>query len=437
MKVLAPLLIVVATIITGCSSSKNTDPSENDPDVLIDDQTVSTIDASPVGLKGVAYTDTETEIFWQEASTNIIIVGYNVVRNGVVLATKLYAKSYYDNTVLPGVSYEYEVVAVDAVGARSEAAVVNVDTPPAYNAVNSGNYLQLIEYVFSIVDGEFTDSSREFVERLYADGPSANENVLSVLLSLVDTGYDEAASQVYMDYNCQQSGTYRSMALGSVYGGGGGKFVQCHIDNEIADGSYFVSESLVKYVYNPGWTQQTTYNLQLSNSTGTIMTELEGVSSENRGQYRNAWSWSVSKFESPSFTGMARITDLFTLAAAGAEALPSGEEPPFERTLESGFMIQSPATGNKVLTISTSELLTTNEITGGYQAGQLLVKGIDNSSMTIQFSNGDTKTFDVIVSTDSTTFTDTLPITEYPLLCVPSGTEENRPHPDSQFTCGL
>ena len=432
MNLLASAFIIAALIVAGCSSS-----SDNTSDVIIDDMTLPTIDASPVGLKGVAYTDTETEIFWQKAITDIEIVGYDIVRNSELVSSKLDAKSYYDNTVIPGASYEYKVIAVGAMGGRSEAAVINIDTPPAYKAINTDNYLQITEFLFSVINGEFTDSSRKLVEKLYSDGPTPNENDLATLLSLVGTGYDEEASQVYMDYNCQQGGTYRSMATGAAVGGGSGKFDQCQLNSQIANGSYSVNETLVKYVYNPGWTQNIIYDLQLSDSTGALVTTLDGASTEDRGTYRNAWSWNVSQYESPSFIGMTRVTDFFTQAVAGAERLPSGEEAPFVRTVESRFVAQSATTGNKALTVSTNELLSTTETIGGYRTGVLLVAGGDGSSMTIEFNTGDAKTFKVTVNSDGTTFSHTLLVANHPLLCVQSGADAVRPHPDNRFVCAL
>ncbi len=58
----------------------------------------------PTGLKGVVYTDTEIELFWDRSSdTNI--VNYTVSRDGAALST-VDALSYFDNTVVSGTTYE-------------------------------------------------------------------------------------------------------------------------------------------------------------------------------------------------------------------------------------------------------------------------------------------------------------------------------------------
>lgn len=54
----------------------------------------------PVGLKGVVYTDTEIELFW-DRNTDTSVIEYTVKRDEQTLTT-VDALSYYDNTVLPG-----------------------------------------------------------------------------------------------------------------------------------------------------------------------------------------------------------------------------------------------------------------------------------------------------------------------------------------------
>ena len=53
---------------------------------------------------------------WMSSDDVSGITGYNLVRNGAILATNLPDTTYLDDTVTNGVAYTYTVTAIDQVG---------------------------------------------------------------------------------------------------------------------------------------------------------------------------------------------------------------------------------------------------------------------------------------------------------------------------------
>ncbi len=81
--------------------------------------------AAPTGLKASVYSSTSAEIMWDRSTT--FGLRYEVSRNGSLVST-ITGISYYDNRLVGGTSYEYDVVAIDRDGNRSNAASISVNT---------------------------------------------------------------------------------------------------------------------------------------------------------------------------------------------------------------------------------------------------------------------------------------------------------------------
>ncbi|NND93100.1 MAG: hypothetical protein HKN42_19745, partial [Granulosicoccus sp.] len=85
---------------------------------------VATLPA-PAGLRASVYSSTAAELFWNLSTTPG--VSYDISRNGTLLGN-FNGTSYFDKTLSPGTSYEYELVAVDAQNNRSLPATVMFNT---------------------------------------------------------------------------------------------------------------------------------------------------------------------------------------------------------------------------------------------------------------------------------------------------------------------
>lgn len=92
----------------------------------ISDNTISGPSRVP-NLTASTYSSSSVEIFWEAASSDTAIAGYEIRRDGQLIDT-LDARSFFENTLNAGTSYRYEVRAIDINGNVGESASVTVST---------------------------------------------------------------------------------------------------------------------------------------------------------------------------------------------------------------------------------------------------------------------------------------------------------------------
>lgn len=83
--------------------------------------------AAPSNLRADVYSDTAAELFWDRST--IPRLNYEIVRNGELLGSTD-GTSYFDNTLVSGILYNYEVVAIDN-ETRSPASELTLQTDSA------------------------------------------------------------------------------------------------------------------------------------------------------------------------------------------------------------------------------------------------------------------------------------------------------------------
>jgi chitodextrinase len=93
-----------------------------------------TAPSKPGNLSAAAASSSQVNLSWSASSDNVGVVGYNVYRNGTLLAGPTQPDpnpptTYSDDTAVPGTAYTYQVSAVDAAGNESSKASVSVTTP--------------------------------------------------------------------------------------------------------------------------------------------------------------------------------------------------------------------------------------------------------------------------------------------------------------------
>ncbi len=89
----------------------------------------STDDQSPTipgNLRGIYYSATVAELFWERSNDNEGVAFYEIKRDGQILAT-LDAQSYFEPAINDSNRYVYEVVAIDFSGNRSAPATLILD----------------------------------------------------------------------------------------------------------------------------------------------------------------------------------------------------------------------------------------------------------------------------------------------------------------------
>ena len=89
---------------------------------------------TPLGLTASAATGTQVDLSWRAAGDNVGVTGYDVLRDGVPIATLGTDTVYQDTGLAPGSLYRYQVRARDAAGNSSDpslaASATTRDTTP-------------------------------------------------------------------------------------------------------------------------------------------------------------------------------------------------------------------------------------------------------------------------------------------------------------------
>jgi chitodextrinase len=114
-------------------SREGTDPSLR-PQLVLTLQSGGSGDleapSAPANLTANAPSSTRVDLSWDAATDNVGVTGYEVFRNGSLLASPS-GTSYTDTSASPGTTYTYQVKARDAAGNRSDPSnTATATTPP-------------------------------------------------------------------------------------------------------------------------------------------------------------------------------------------------------------------------------------------------------------------------------------------------------------------
>ncbi len=94
--------------------------------------TDTTAPAVPTGLKATAVATNQINVSWNASTDDTGVTGYNLARNGLIIAKLGTGLTYSDTTVQPSTSYYYQIAAFDAAGNTSDwSALYSVATPAA------------------------------------------------------------------------------------------------------------------------------------------------------------------------------------------------------------------------------------------------------------------------------------------------------------------
>ncbi|MCK5920298.1 MAG: hypothetical protein KAG66_05120, partial [Methylococcales bacterium] len=187
------ILISGSLLFGACGSSDNTEAPDTDP---LDDGASATPPTAPFELTGVVYTETEIEIFWDHAQDDVVVMGYDVSRNGELLVSVLDARSYFENTVAPATDYTYTVTAVDNEGTRGPPANFMLSTPERLPVLRQSNYFLVIAQVF-----EFFTQAAYDGRILNASPESLQQPGRRYQFDFDNTGYAG-----YTEYDCENDG---------------------------------------------------------------------------------------------------------------------------------------------------------------------------------------------------------------------------------------
>ena len=116
------------TFSVASTTASGTDPTPDVRNWTIDRSPPST----PTNLTGSAVSSSRVNLSWTASTDNTGVTGYDVARNGAVIATAGgTTTSYADNTARASTTYQYSVAARDGAGNVSPSVAVSVTTPAA------------------------------------------------------------------------------------------------------------------------------------------------------------------------------------------------------------------------------------------------------------------------------------------------------------------
>ena len=87
--------------------------------------------SAPTNLSATAVSSSRVDLGWTAATDDVGVAGYNVYRDGALIATIGTETSYSDATVAPGTTFQYQVKARDGAGNLSEFSNTATVTTPA------------------------------------------------------------------------------------------------------------------------------------------------------------------------------------------------------------------------------------------------------------------------------------------------------------------
>ncbi len=162
----------------------------------------TTAPSTPTGLTASAASATSATLAWTPSTDDRGVTGYQVIRNGSVVASVTSGTSYSDTALAPSTTYTYAVTAYDAAGNVSAASsTVQVTTPAPPDTTAPTAPTALAGSSVSAASGATltwtasTDNVGVTGYRVFRDGTQVATGVTTT--SYTDTGVVAGGSYVY------------------------------------------------------------------------------------------------------------------------------------------------------------------------------------------------------------------------------------------------
>lgn len=266
--------------------------------------------------------------------------------------------------------------------------------------IDTLNYETVLELVFDVANAQRFRPLTDTIETVYGDQPVGIPDEQE-FLSEVSATYDPDDFVMRYEYACSEGGSYRFVDPGSALGGGGGEFDECRFHASEHTGSFSRDNTLVKYVYSPGWITGTSYTgYRQSSLIDADSSAIDGRFDRFDGENENTEYWNITRLNVQSGNASTLISDALIQWYAGDQTQNPDDTAPWKRTFSAGFTLSSPLSGGTAMTVSTEEVFATNDRSGTYSTGILRVVGSDGSEMRVVADNGDPDSFQVDISSN-------------------------------------
>lgn len=288
------------------------------------------------------------------------------------------------------------------------------DEPTLEPIISQSNYLSILEYAVSIMNEQSFLPLRNLIDITYGPDPyggSADQQYLKGLgFEEISSAYSPNQQVLLVTYQCDAGGRYMYSQNSSVYGGGGGQFEDCRLfglsDVLSINGAYYKTNSILKYVFNPGSAITTDYtNISIDDDNQVV--SLDGLHVSRYG-YLATEGWYDLAYLSQNVTGEI-VINLDTLEFTDGSEIGVESERRWKRTMFADFNVKAPETGLHQLEISTVEPFETPFANTCYLSGTLSIVAGDGSSLTMIADNGDIDSFQLQLVNDNATSVHTIP----------------------------
>lgn len=332
---------------------------------------------SPQNVSLIIYSNTAAELFWDRPLTSENVVMTEVFRNDVLLGTSA-GNSFFDDTRIPGTTYRYDLVAINADDQRSSPAVVN---PGAFDGVREEAVFNLVAGI-SDVTGDNPHARRFSMLR----GLTSDSNTL-VLSSTERVVNDRGILVNRNSYLCDAGspGTLVIDEIESRFGIHNLDFENCSIDGSSYDGSLSIVGTDIGG-YNA------TYR-ELFIGEGDDNTFISGEVSLNIGRAINFMSLTYTNFQYSVIGNLldeAGLDTAVTLNQTVSDSLVSETR----STFETSFTVSAPWTQGETVEVFTVDQFTGADIgNGNYVSGTLIVQSASGEFVDIFANTGNAATW--------------------------------------------
>ena len=192
---------------------------------------------APANARIEVYSGTAAELFFDRAPPSANVVETEIVRDGETLGTTS-GTSLFDPNRTPGRSYAYELVAVNASGARSTPSTVGDASVPDTPAPDPAP-------VFGLISGRPVAVVADYAERPFVNGSPERDSLGD--FTLVETVREADGFPVRVRFACSGGGEYEKPAFPRTGQGGLDErvFSDCAIGGFVYDGALRTSGSTV------------------------------------------------------------------------------------------------------------------------------------------------------------------------------------------------
>lgn len=401
------VMVFIGATMVGCGSS-----DDDDPEIQANSPT------APTALQAVVYSSSAVELSWGEATDNSMVVEYQVLRDGALVATQAILR-FYEDELAAGVTYTYQVLAVDDEGKTSKATEVSATTLDDGPIISEANYSVVLPYVVDIANGILIGDILDIVNDTDASWLSgANENDIAGL-TLVGEVIDSTEIWNVFTFDCELGGAYEFHTNVILQFGGHfrGFYDECQIGSSSISGDFDRQATVNKGApYNEILSSQ--YNVTVQNNELGSIRNLTGQLELDNSQVANQLSVSEASYYEHNLWWSTEVDDIeINVYATDLEPLVNYAEP-FNRSFSASFRTQGPQTGGEPVTV-VMDFNTDNENSLYYQTGSMTIRADDSSSLSMTLLDGDQSAFQLVFNQSGSTSASTIPWSDdYRLLCL-------------------